>query len=83
MLKEIIAKAKALGGAVETRLGGVNVDPPRGYHWVDAPGCSALAGSYRRDSTSDAAACYKDLLERMALGLEKCDDPYCEVCHPD
>jgi hypothetical protein len=58
----------------------VVADAPAGSVWRDS-GVHQLvcAGA---DGTPWAAL-HADLAERMAFGVEPCDDPTCDVCHPD
>jgi hypothetical protein len=58
----------------------ITIDAPDGYIWT-ASAVHQLVQCGADGTPMDALAA--DALERMAYGLERCDDPDCDICHPD
>ena len=85
-LRQAVAAA---GGTIDEAtewVGFINLDAPDGFRWA-ASGVHALCVSFvdANDDTSPALQtdAIDDALERVAYGLEPCDDPECDICHPD
>jgi hypothetical protein len=81
-----------IGAAVDETslyLGRVNVDAPIGKRW-SCDGIHALCVTWhvghntiRPTWPEEKTAAIQDALERMSYGLEACDDPECDYCHPE
>jgi hypothetical protein len=86
-LRHLDREAQQYGASVDSntqRSGFVNVDAPNGKVW-SASGTHALCVQFEdaghRASRAMMHDAVTDALERMALGLDDCDDPECDICH--
>jgi len=79
-LKDVKKRAKELGASVTKERQGdtvvVYVTAPKGKRWEHE--LHEFVDSVHYMWPND----YDDLLQRMSYGLEECDDPQCEWCHP-
>ena len=78
-----IARAAELGVKLTTGGGRhfeVVADAPEGMVFV-ASGLHSQVSATCDDEP--AAKAWSDALERMSGGIERCEDPDCEYCHPE
>ena len=79
-LASVKKAARAIGARVEDDRAGYThecrVEAPRGMIWSCADIHELISAAYRPWKPD-----YQDLLDRMAYGVEKCDDPECDWCH--
>jgi hypothetical protein len=87
-LKELKALIEGVGGTFSADDTGrhtmVNVDAPDGHVW-SASGCHCLCTSWwgtidRPQWKQEKQDGMNDVAERVAMGVEICDDPECDVC---
>jgi len=58
----------------------VLVDAPAGYVFRSSGVHQLVCAGADGTPLSDL---YADAFERVSLGIEPCDDPECDVCHPE
>jgi hypothetical protein len=58
----------------------VTADAPDGCVWSGSAVHQLVCGGSEGEPLAGILA---DLLDRMCAGVERCEDPACEVCHPD
>ena len=79
--QQATARAAALGCTLDDDGGCMRLDLPVGWrlaynerHWMDW-----YSGGMTDLSKPEI---WGDLLESLSMGLEPCDDPDCDCCHP-
>jgi hypothetical protein len=89
--KQFLDKVKELGCTfeedpnTETAPGFFNcitVDAPVGYKFVANHG-HCIIEQFSHATFHFKSDCYKELIESMNYGLMPCEDPECDICHPD
>lgn len=68
-------------GICDERVKHLTITSPAGMQWA-GNGCHVLCGRFFVGDTADEADCASDLIEQMSYGVEPCDDPECDHCHP-
>lgn len=79
---EVWKRARALGCDFEVLRRSpldCQVLAPQGKRFVDM-GLHVLVGHEVHGTKAEAARVCADLLERMSLGVEDCNDPSCDAC---
>lgn len=80
-LRDVRRRAAELGAIVVDDKSGTThectVEAPAGYRWEAE--LHMLVDCANQPWKPD----YADLLDRMSRGVELCDDPHCEWCHPE
>ena len=84
--KRFIEKVKELGCTFEEDEMGdsrcITVDAPKGYVFVEN-GSHCLVETFTHITFSFKEKAYTELLNQMNYGLEPCEDPECDICHPE
>lgn len=89
--KQFIEKVKELGCTFEEDEAGfckcITVDTPMGFKF-NANGGHCIVERFQvgyTDKYSDKfkPECYSYLIECLKMGLCPCEDPECDICHPE
>jgi hypothetical protein len=84
--KQFVEKVKELGCTFEEDEMGdsrcITVDAPKGYVFT-IRGCHCLVEPFTHISYSFKSKCYDNLMEDLSYGVELCEDPECDICHPE
>lgn len=91
-LKDIRKAVKDAGATIEVspercaisdeRVKHLTITTPAGKQW-SGNGCHVLYGRFYVGDAADEADCARDLLQQLSYGVEPCEDPECEHCHPE
>jgi hypothetical protein len=75
---KVVHMASALGASVERQYSHIVIEAPHDFVWC----CDISIHELVADvwDNSDITEVYKDLCERMELGIEPCPIEYCEWC---
>jgi len=84
--KQFLDKVKELGCTFEEDEMGdsrcITVDAPKGYVFSDGRS-HCLVEPFTLITFSFKEKAYTELVNQMGCGLEPCEDPECDICHPE
>ena len=82
--QKVLALVKELDAEIEIRNGDgpfeIIIDAPDGFIW-SGDGLHCLVHSQWDDQPTTEL--WQDAFSRMSNGLEKCNEPDCDYCHPE